>query len=135
MLATGQVLVAGGEFVDGVQLSSVELYDPRTESWTSSDDTPLAECHSGAAPHAGRPCPLAQVRARHTASRLPDGTVLIVGGEFRFDEISFPLGASEIFDPATGIFRPAASLSQGRFSHRATLLPPAPCWSPAAPSL
>ena len=59
-------------------------------------------------------------RAIHTATLLPDGRVLVVGG-------ANPDGASpavaEIWDPATEAFSPAGSLLQPRGWHSATLLP------------
>jgi uncharacterized delta-60 repeat protein len=56
-------------------------------------------------------------RAGHTATRLPDGRVLVAGG----------LGAAasrsaEIYDPATGAFTPTGDLHRPRVDHTATLL-------------
>ena len=55
------VLVAGGWDSTGAPLSSAELYDPRTRTFTRTGD-------------------MFSARSRHAAALLPDGTVLIVGG-------------------------------------------------------
>ena len=46
-------------------------------------------------------------RSSHTATRLPDGRVLIVGGWAR--EGTAPLAEAEMFDPTTGTFEPAGA--------------------------
>ena len=57
-------------------------------------------------------------RASHTATRLPDGRVLIVGGG-----LTSGRAAAEIWDPAEGGSEASGSLSHGRLQHAATLLP------------
>jgi hypothetical protein len=59
-------------------------------------------------------------RYNHTATLLPDGTVLIVGGRDGSDNI---LPSSEIYDPAASTFGPKGSMASGRVGHTATLLP------------
>ena len=60
-------------------------------------------------------------RSGHSATLLPDGTVLIAGGMSSF---STPAQASaELFDPATGTFAPTGSMTTPRSGHSATLLP------------
>ena len=49
---------------------------------------------------------LSEARGRHSATLLANGTVLIAGGQ---DVAGRPLAASEIYDPATGIYSPLAS--------------------------
>ena len=58
-------------------------------------------------------------RSGQTATLLPDGLVLIVGG---YDN-GLILASAELYDPATGIFRPTGSLANARSDHSATLLP------------
>ncbi len=60
-----------------------------------------------------------EARAGHTATLLPDGTVLVVGGH---DWTGWPLASAEIYDPATNAWHDAASLSVPRRDHTATLL-------------
>jgi hypothetical protein len=57
-------------------------------------------------------------RSQHTATRLSDGRVLIVGGN---NSTGF-LATTELFDPAAGVFKSSGSLAQGRRQHTATLL-------------
>jgi hypothetical protein len=58
-------------------------------------------------------------RSIHTATRLNDGRVLIVGGMVHNGA---PLESAEIFDPATRVFHQAGNLPEPRFGHTATLL-------------
>ena len=61
LLNDDTVLVAGG-FGDGFEITSAELYDPATQSWTMT-------------------APMHEVRVDGTsATLLRDGTVLVVGG-------------------------------------------------------
>ena len=98
VLASGQVLVAGGMADGGGGLASAELYDPLRNTV--------------------QPLPaMAERRVDHTATLLRDGRVLVAGGyngEY--------LASLEIFDPATRRFQPAGSLVEGRSGHTATLL-------------
>ena len=62
-------------------------------------------------------------RAAHTATRLPDGKVLIAGG-FREEGTSeIAIASAEIFDPVTKTFTPISDMNEPRNGHTATLLP------------
>jgi len=70
-------------------------------------------------------------RYGHTATRLDDGRILIVGGIRRINSIEEILATAEIFDPKTGIHRQligpgglplAMNASSGRAFHTATKL-------------
>jgi hypothetical protein len=62
-------------------------------------------------------------RAAHSATRLPDGKVLIAGG-FREEGTSeIAIASAEIFDPATHTFTPTSDMNEPRNGHTATLLP------------
>jgi N-acetylneuraminic acid mutarotase len=63
--------------------------------------------------------PLLIPRALHTATRLMDGRILLVGGSQAPDE---HLAAVEIFNPVTGKTSRAAPLHTARHEHSATLL-------------
>jgi hypothetical protein len=113
LLPDGRVLIADGEGISsdlGVYtrlLASTELWDPvsgtfRTPTWTSSPATWLIE-----------------VRAFHTATLLPDGRVLIVGG----DGSHGATASAELWDPITGRSGPTGWLADRRVYHTATLLP------------
>ena len=107
LLLDGRVLVAGGfarnKNNDVDSNPSAEVYNPITGEWTKSD--------------------MKQWRFGHTATLLPNGKVLVVGG-FAF----FPLNpVAEVFDPEKGSWEalPAQSGSphpQIRGAHTATLL-------------
>ena len=102
LLSDGRVLVAGGENTN--YLSLVELYTPAPPSgagsWASGPSLPSA-------------------RARHTATLIADGAVLVSGGE----SSSGDLDAATIYDPATNAWLPAASMAGARSLHTSTLLP------------
>lgn len=98
----GKVLVAGG-ISNGTVINDTEIYDPNDPNIWSSAGTLTTE------------------RYKHTATRLPSGKILVVGGT------SSPTGAtaldsSEIYDPVTGLWSTTAgSLQTARYGHTATL--------------
>lgn len=102
VLEGGHLLVAGGIGGElGVQiLGDAYVYDPKADSWRATE-------------------PLAQARVGATATLLPDGQVLIVGGETRLME---PTARVERFDPKTSRFLPAAPLPAATTGHTATRL-------------
>src|SRR5579862_7958344 len=57
-------------------------------------------------------------RADHTATLLPNGKVLIAGGEGAGFQA---LASAELYDPATRMFAPTGSMITPRYSHSATL--------------
>ena len=104
LLNTGEVLVMGGEDarpgMEGTMLASAELYNPHWETWTPVGDLNTA-------------------RDNHTATRLPDGRVLVAGGWTGTTH----LASAEIFDPGSETFSPTADLNIARGSARSVLLP------------
>lgn len=58
-------------------------------------------------------------RARHTATVLPNGKVLLAGG---WDSKTYPVPVCELYDPSLGTFTSSASLPTTRVFHTATLL-------------
>jgi hypothetical protein len=103
-LATGEVLVLGGQWQEsGLSgaLSSAELFDPSTGSFTSAGD--MLESRGGDA----------------AALTLADGSVLIVGG--LKDDWSF--AGAERFVPGTQSFEPVAGLSAPRLRPALAALP------------
>ncbi|WP_225409338.1 Kelch repeat-containing protein [Stigmatella hybrida] len=62
---------------------------------------------------------MAARRYEHTATLLPGGQVLVLGG---WSDTGF-LAAAEVFNPATGTWSPTAPMSKAHFWHAATLLP------------
>jgi hypothetical protein len=108
-LSDGRVLVTGGRTgstaANGVVLATAEIYDPVTNEWTET---------------AG---PMNVARRSHTATLLPNGKVLIVGGGNGVSTTtSQPIQSVELFDPATGLFTLAGNMLDRRSAHSAILL-------------
>jgi len=102
-LMDGRVLVTGGERLDQpVSLRSADVYDPRSGYWTSLPD-------------------MGQKRGKHTATLLEDGRVLVAGGLAVGSGLS-ERGSSEVYDPATGRWAAAATMSEPRYGHIAVRL-------------
>ena len=102
LLQDGRVLIAGGVnesccSPSDPPLASAEIYDPATPSLTTS---------------AGN---MTTGRSGHTATLLPDGRVLIVGGDSSN-------GTAEFYDPSTGKFTATGSLLMPQSGFNATLL-------------
>jgi N-acetylneuraminic acid mutarotase len=107
----GKVLVTGGFFTSpsdpahlGMTYSSCELYDPSTGLWEMTGSLNVG-------------------RFLHTATLLPDGKILVVGGYTRINLADELVSTAELFDPVTAAWSPAGTLSTPRASHTATLLP------------
>jgi hypothetical protein len=65
---------------------------------------------------------LAEPRAEHAAVRLPDGSVLVLGGSRSVVHETDPTATVERFDPAKGTFSPMPPMTRPRSEHTATLL-------------
>ncbi len=103
LLPSGKVLVAGGtqgEYSFQNLLSS-ELYDPNTGTWSLTGSLNVA-------------------RFGLTATLLPNGNVLVTGGESQDGAIN---NSAEQYNPTTETWSYTGSLSTGRYGHTATLLP------------
>ena len=99
LLQNGKVLVVGGLSLccPGIFLNSAELYDPVRGTWHRTANLNAHRCY-------------------HTATLLPNGEVLVVGGT------SEPLSA-ELYDPETGTWRITGTFHSFGWNHTATLLP------------
>ena len=64
---------------------------------------------------------LTYARFGHTATLLPNGEVLVVGGIG--GNSTLDSDKVELYDPASGTWRVTGSLATGRYWHTATLLP------------
>ncbi len=106
LLADGKVLVAGG--ADSISETSVnalataELYDPASGSWSATGN-------------------MIEARARHTATLLADGKVLVTGGSGSSAGTD-SLATAELYDPATGSWTATGTMIEARTDHTATLL-------------
>ncbi len=105
LLSNGKVLMIGGEDGTPTPLASAELFDPN--AGTNGSYTPILTGN------------LAAGRFGHSASLLPNGKVLVTGGQYA----SGALASAELFDLASGIFTATNGTMQSpRTSHTATLL-------------
>jgi hypothetical protein len=62
---------------------------------------------------------MATARVSHTAALLPNGKVLVAGGQ---DSNFFPLASAELYDLASGNWTTTGSLTTARYDQTATLL-------------
>jgi hypothetical protein len=110
LLLDGRVLVTGGDLgYDAVPraLATAELYDPATGTWSATGS-------------------MLQGRYRHTATLLPDGRVLVAGGNVNGSQqigVRCCLATAELYDPATGTWTATGNLIAPRVDHIASLLP------------
>lgn len=101
------MLAVGGSACDGCAIeATAELWDPATRKWSAG-------------------ARMAWGRQRHTAARLPDGRVLVVGGHGGGGAVSNErfVAAAELWDPASGRWTRAGRLQTGRSEHTMALLP------------
>ncbi len=104
-LPDGSVLLTGGCSADGCEGVAAAA--------TSEVVAPDGTAAVGPAMSVGR--------VSHTATLLPDGRVLVVGGYP--GEGQPPTASMELYDPGTDEFTDAGDLQQARADHTATLLP------------
>jgi hypothetical protein len=103
LLLNGKVLITGGRdptFQPARELASAELFDPDTGTFTRVGD-------------------MAMPRVFHTATLLPDGRVLIAGGD-GYEPVS-PRSA-ELYDPSTGTFTTTGRMVAPLVFGKSTLL-------------
>jgi hypothetical protein len=105
LLMNGKVLFAGGELdrdFDGGEpwppyYPYSELYDPAAGNFAATGN-------------------MTDARWEHTATLLPDGSVLVAGGG------PAAYQSAELYDPARGTFSSIGNMLAPRFGHTATLL-------------
>jgi N-acetylneuraminic acid mutarotase len=99
LFVNGKVLVAGGGTANGNQSPTAlaEIYDPSSAMWTPTG-------------------PMMTPRVVHTATLLPNGTVLVAGGG---DGSGLMYSSAELYSPTTGTWSFTASMRDPRWFHRA----------------
>ncbi len=107
LLKNGKVLIIGGvnwtdDITDPNLLRAVELYDPQSGTFSPAGS-------------------LAKPMWGHSATLLPDGRVLVIGGTYGYSGDTST--AVLIYDPQTESFTSVGSTNQPLESHTATLLP------------
>jgi hypothetical protein len=108
-LNDNRVLLIGGADATGATLSSCEIYDPATNTFTATGSM-------------GTP------RVLHAAVRLADGRVMVAGGTSTLQPdvvaaITATLSTVEIWSPLSGTWSSAASLGASRLAPALTRLP------------
>ena len=111
LLPSGQTLIAGGlvqknpSNQDALPTASVEIYDRATGAWSATGS-------------------MNDARWQHTATLLPSGQLLVVGGfTFSIGDVGSDTSASaELYDPASRRWTRTGSLTTARGDHTATLL-------------
>jgi hypothetical protein len=99
--AFNKVLITGGCYDGWTYLNTISLFDVPTLSFTSLTST------------------MSTRRSWHTATLLPNGKVLIVGG----NNNTMASSSCDLVDPANHyLTTPAANLNIGRYQHTATLI-------------
>lgn len=109
VLGDGRVLITGGGLRDSVGPvlfdDGLRYFDPQTESFSEA------------------PVSMAVPRVNHTATLLPDGRVLIVGGMIDWLGSEYEItDSAQIYDPATDQLESVEPLPEPRAVHSATLL-------------
>ncbi|HWI06788.1 MAG TPA: SBBP repeat-containing protein, partial [Solirubrobacteraceae bacterium] len=118
LLPDGKVLAAGGRASQGgAALASAELYDPLTRTWSPTGS-------------------MSEDRFTHTATLLPSGKVLVAGGfNAGFTTNAQPNSrTAELYDPATGTWSSAGTMTVRHSLHSAILLRGGACDSATPPS-
>jgi hypothetical protein len=104
VFANGRVLACGGQTQSSYTAAAAAIYDPATRRWTR-----VADMNYG--------------RTGHTATALPNGTILVTGGASSINGVQAWLNNAELYDPATNTWIVlASSMGTGRAGHAATLL-------------
>jgi hypothetical protein len=110
LLYDGRVLVTGGGQIFPATTRTAEIYDPATQTFALTDS--LGDSIPAAA----------RGRRYHTATRLGDGRVIVIGGEGVNVNVLYRLRTAESFSPISETFTVLASPTRTRARHTATLL-------------
>ena len=103
LLTSGLVLMAGGENVNGISTSKAELYNSTTGTYSSTGSLPSN-------------------RQEHAAVLLSSGKVLVSGGNNVTSTNTTVLASCATYNPTTGTWTSASSMSNARVDHSLILL-------------
>lgn len=109
VLADGRILIVGGAIISGagmrdVPMDSVEIFDPGA-------GTSILTGH------------LALGRFSHSATLLPSGKVMVIGGLYEDGTGgTSPTSSAELYDPASGAWSTEPAMATPRESHASVLL-------------
>jgi N-acetylneuraminic acid mutarotase len=109
-LADGRVLLSGGVLVpdllnaaNAASIANADLYNPATNTWLGTT--------------------MSRARTAHSATRLPDGRVVVAGGAEGLLSAPVTLDAIARFDPATNTWSDLGAMTAPRAGHAAAVLP------------
>lgn len=151
LLADGRVLAASGPDSTVGNRTTVALYDPVGDRWTVAGNPDLPDIGAAVALRDGAALLLGEVgqanagmtpalrydpatgqlsavaslpgaRAGYSASPLPDGRVLVVGGVSLRQDGATTLDTTALFDPARGTWSVGPALAHARANHSALAL-------------
>ena len=103
LLSDGRVLVTGGRASDDSIYATAEVYDPKSGKFTATGSMSIG-------------------RQEHSATLLPDGRVLVAGGFSGSGLAGNAVPSTELYDPKTGKFAPAGTMTIARMDQTASLL-------------
>ncbi len=96
LLTDSKVLIAGGKDITGKVLANAEIYDPATGRFSTTANWMTVK------------------RYKQAAIQLKDGRVMIMGGADESDWAG-RRRTTEIYDPATGLFKPTGAMIDPHF--------------------
>lgn len=102
LVPSGHVIVVGGVDDSGTPLTSIEIYDPTSGTWTTSAGSLTVGVFN------------------HVSTLLSDGTVLVTGGDRGASTMSKKVYH---YDPVGDTVTPFSDMVTARSLHRAVLLP------------
>ena len=86
-----------GQYLSSLYLSSVEMFNPKTNQWHEKTETSTP-------------------KADHSASVI-DGKIYVMGGYFQEERKLKPLSTIEVYDPATDRWTQESDMLIGKFGH------------------
>jgi len=101
MLTSGKVLLIGGKTSPGTDTATVDVFDPATSTMSAA-------------------APMGTARNGHSATLLPNGKVLVAGGDVAPNGAT--LASAELYDPTKNTWAPAAATNQARAHHAGILM-------------
>ena len=104
LLQDGRVLITGGRASDDSIYSTAYVFNPKTGKFTKTGS-------------------MTANRQEHTATLLPNGKVLITGGLSGQSMTANASSTAELYDPKTGKFTAAGTMTAARMDQTADLLP------------
>jgi hypothetical protein len=116
---TGQVLITGGSNGSSA-VASAEVFTPGSTPGSPGTFTATALYDSSTGTFSGAVSQMNAARFLHTATLLPNGQVLLAGGQSSDGSI---LNSAELYNPLTGAFTLTGPMNSARWMHTATLLP------------